>query len=85
MKQYIYLFILLFIASSFVGCKKEEAKKTEDQTQLEEVEISEKVHYLHKLEWIAYKTPDKIYEIFCSCHSVKIIDAACYVLKKNLP
>jgi len=51
---------LALAATVFVGCKKEEAKKTEDQTQLEEVKISEKVHYLHKLEWIAYKTPDKI-------------------------
>ncbi|WLD22653.1 YceI family protein [Flavobacterium dauae] len=51
---------LALATTVFVGCKKEEAKKTEDQTQLEEVKISEKVHYLHKLEWIAYKTPDKI-------------------------
>ncbi|MCO5267281.1 MAG: hypothetical protein M9897_00095 [Brumimicrobium sp.] len=32
MKQYIYLFILLFIASSFVGCKKDTAKPKEDGT-----------------------------------------------------
>jgi len=51
---------LALAATVFVGCKKEEAKTAEDQTQLEEVQISEKVHYLHKLEWVAYKTPDKI-------------------------
>src|SRR5690606_26308603 len=51
---------LALAATVFVGCKKEEAKKAEDQTQLEEVQISEKVHYLYKLEWVAYKTPDKI-------------------------
>lgn len=51
---------LALAATVFVGCKKEEAKKAEDQTQLEEVQISEKVHYLHKLEWVAYKTPDRI-------------------------
>lgn len=50
---------LALCAAVFVGCKKEEAKKAEEP-QLEEVPVAEKVSYLHKLEWTAYKTPDKI-------------------------
>lgn len=50
---------LALCAAVFVGCKKEEAKKAEE-LQLEEVPVAEKVSYLHKLEWTAYKTPDKI-------------------------
>lgn len=51
--------VLALCAVAFVGCKKEDAKKAEEP-QLEEVQIAEKVSYLHKLEWTAYKTPEKI-------------------------
>lgn len=49
---------LALIATVFASCKKEEAKKPEE-APLEEV-ILEEVAYKNKLEWTAFKTPDKI-------------------------
>lgn len=49
---------LALIATVFASCKKEETKVTTEDV-LEEV-ILEKVEYSNKLEWTAYKTPEKI-------------------------
>lgn len=49
---------LALIATVFASCKKEETKPVTEEV-LEEV-ILEKVEYSNKLEWAAYKTPEKI-------------------------
>lgn len=51
---------LALLATVFVGCKKEQTATTEEQTQLEEVPVAAKVNYVHKLEWTAFKTPEKL-------------------------
>lgn len=56
MKKSIIAFALC--AAFFTSCKKEEVKVEEHQ--LEEVQLEEKATYNHKLEWTAYKTPEKI-------------------------
>lgn len=56
MKKSIVAFAL--IATVFASCKKEETKKAEE-APLEEVML-ETVEYANKLEWTAFKTPDKI-------------------------
>lgn len=49
---------LALIATVFVSCKKEETKPVTEDV-LEEV-VLEEVAYTNKLEWTAYKTPEKI-------------------------
>lgn len=56
MKKSIIAFALC--AAFFTSCKKEEVKVEEHQ--LEEVQLEEKATYNHKLEWTAYKTPEKL-------------------------
>lgn len=56
MKKSIIAFALC--AAFLTSCKKEEVKVEEHQ--LEEVQLEEKATYNHKLEWTAYKTPEKI-------------------------
>ena len=43
-----------------VSCKKEETKPAEPSQELQEVPLAEKVTYLPKLEWTAFKTPEKV-------------------------
>ena len=57
MKKSIIAFALC--AAFFTSCKKEEVK-VQDEHQLEEVQLEEKATYNHKLEWTAYKTPEKL-------------------------
>ncbi len=43
-----------------VSCKKEETKPAEPSQELQEVPLAEKVTYQPKLEWTAFKTPEKV-------------------------
>lgn len=57
MKKNVMAFMLLALVS--VGCKKETVKPTTDASELQEVPLTEKASYEYKLEWTAFKTPEK--------------------------
>lgn len=58
MKKIVWAMAALAIVT--VSCKKEETKPAEPSQELQEVPLAEKVTYQPKLEWTAFKTPEKV-------------------------
>ena len=58
MKKIVWAIAALAIVT--VSCKKEETKPAGPSQELQEVPLAEKVTYQPKLEWTAFKTPEKV-------------------------